>query len=324
MQRPDGARVASETRNSADPRVPVGAVGWAIAGFALYSFADAGMKLVAGTTPIAQAIAVSSAASLIPVALLAFLTGGARRALRIGSWPVHVARAGTAAGAMCCNVYAFAHMPLADAYAILFSGPLVQSAAAAILLGEALRWRDWAAILLGFCGVLVMLKPDLAGIDGAALSALAGVSFFSASSLIVRRFGGGETRLAFPFYGSLFICLLVSPVAIAGFTPPSADILLLNVAIGVLTGLAMTAVLAAFQMTAVARVAPFQYSQLVWAVLLGWLIFGDMPTPRLALGAALVIASGVLVLRRDRYAASRAQVESAASLANRHSSTEET
>ena len=118
--------------------------------------------------------------------------------------------------------------------------------------------------------------------------------------------------------------ILAVPVAIAGFTPPSADILLLNVAIGVLTGLAMTAVLAAFQMTAVARVAPFQYSQLVWAVLLGWLIFGDMPTPRLALGAALVIASGVLVLRRDRYAASRAQVESATSLANRHSSTEET
>lgn len=303
MRMPGGAFPASGSSGVVAEARGLEAMGLAIVGFALYSVADAAMKVVASHVPIAQAIAVSCATSLLPVLLLAVTRGGGWSALRVKRWSVHVARAFAGAGAMCCNIYAFAHMPLADAYAILFSGPLVQSAASAVLLGETMRWRDWAIVSLGFCGVLVMLKPDMAGIDVPALSAVAGVLFFSASSLIVRRFGGTETRFTFPFYGNLLIFVLVSPVALIGFVPPGADVLLLNGAVGIVTGLAMMAVLGAFQVAAITRVAPFQYSQLVWAVLLGWTIFGDMPTLRLGVGASLVIASGALLIRREVRAA---------------------
>lgn len=283
---------------------PPKALALAVIGFLLYSVSDAIMKMVASELPITQALAVSSAFSLLPITLMARFIDGSHRAedggvwrgLKVGSWPVQFARASVGAGAMCCNVYAFAHMPLADAYAILFSGPLVQSAGAALLLKETMRRRDRALVLTGFVGVLVMLKPGVAGIDLAALSAVAGLICFSASSLIVRRFGSGETRFSFPFFGNLFVCLLLTPVAAPGFVMPDVRLLLLNAAAGMVTGLAMTAVLGAYQMAAVSRVAPLQYSQLVWAVLMGWLVFGDLPTLRLAVGAGLVIASGLALL----------------------------
>ncbi|HYG87437.1 MAG TPA: DMT family transporter [Azospirillum sp.] len=268
-----------------------------VAAFALFSVVDGLMKHLTSTYPLVQAVFFNAAFSLIPIVGFALARGGPRMLAtrRPGVQLLRGIIGGTAGvGAF----FAFARMPMADVYAILFASPLVITALAGPMLGERVGPRRWAAVLAGFAGVLFMLRPSGA-MNAGALGALVSAVCFSLSALIVRRAGQTETAPSWPFYGNLLAVALLAPMQpFVWLAPDPADLPLL-VGTGLVAGVALLCLMAAFRMAPGPVVAPFQYTQMLWGVLFGALIFGDAPDPSMALGAATVILSGLYILRRE-------------------------
>jgi drug/metabolite transporter (DMT)-like permease len=196
---------------------------------------------------------------------------------------------------------AITHLPLANTSAIMQSLPLAITLGAALTLGEPVGWRRWSAIVAGFVGVLIIVRPGIAGFNQFTLLALVSVLFCALRDLATKRI---------PLYiPSLFITLLttitvttagaVILVPLGGWTPPSANAvgLLALAAVLVLTG--YQCVIMALRSGDISAIAPFRYTALLWALLLGYLVFGDVPDTMMATGAAIIVASGLYAFYRE-------------------------
>lgn len=269
-----------------------------VTAFALFSVVDSLMKHLTGTYPLVQAMFFNACFSLIPIVGFALARGGPRM-LATKRPGVQLVRGLTGSAAGLGAFFAFQRMPMADVYAILFSSPLIITALAGPLLGERVGPRCWAAVLVGFAGVLFMLRPTEAVVNVGALGALVSAVCFALSALIVRRLGTAETAPSWPFYGNLLTVALLAPWQSTVWVTPRLADLPLMAATGLIGGTALLCLLSAFRMAPGAVVAPFQYTQMLWGVLYGAVIFGDAPDPSLALGAGIVIASGLYVLRAE-------------------------
>lgn len=192
-------------------------------------------------------------------------------------------------------------LPFADASAIAQFVPLGVTAAAAIFLGEPVGWRRWLATFVGFIGVMIIIKPGTSAFDPAALWILASLFFVVTRDLTTRQIGSGVP--------SLFL-ISISAVAVAfsglGFLPfetwktpgPHELLLIFGSAIGVLGG--YYAVIMAMQSGEIATVAPFRYSIIVFAIILGITVFGERPDWSTYLGVGIVIGAGLYTLHRER------------------------
>lgn len=273
-------------------------IGLVLVGFFFFSVADALMKHLSGTYPLPQTVFFNALFGLVPILVLAAVRGGAR-ALATRRPLVQALRGllglATGYGAF----FAFSRMPMADVYAILFSAPILVSALSAVVFGERVGRARWLAILTGFAGVLVMLRPDGVVIDMGALGALGSAVCFALSALLVRHWGRTETAASFPFYGNLLALVLLGPMLPVVHVAPGAGDFALMAATGLSAGVALICVISAFRIAPSPVVAPFQYSQIVWGVLFGVVVFGDRPDAVLLAGAAVVIGSGIFLLRRD-------------------------
>lgn len=277
-------------------------IGLIVAAFALFSLVDVLMKHLTATYPLAQALFFNAAVSLVPIAGYALLRGGPRL-LATRRPAIQLLRGAVGATAGAGAFFAFQRMPMADVYAILFASPLIITALAGPLLGERVGPRRWAAVLAGFAGVLFMLHPDEAVVGVGAFGALLSAVCFALSAVIVRRYGTRETAPSWPFYGNVMVTVLLAPVQPFVWVAPAMGDLPLLLGVGLVAGTALLCLIAAFRMAPGPVVAPFQYTQMLWGVLYGALVFGDVPDPSLALGAGIVIASGLYVLRREARAA---------------------
>ncbi|MEK0083493.1 DMT family transporter [Benzoatithermus flavus] len=191
---------------------------------------------------------------------------------------------------------AYALLPLADAYTIAFTQPLIVIAFSVPLLGERPGWRRWAAVVAGFLGVLVMLRPG-AGVFGAgALAAMVNAIGNGLALVLIRRAAARDAAEAFAFWGNAVIAA-GSALALPWFwtTPSGLDLGLFLLA-GLCSGTSFLVLATAYRLAPAAIVAPFQYSQMPYAILIGLLVFGDRPDPLALLGAVIVIASGLYVL----------------------------
>lgn len=272
--------------------------------FALFSVTDTLMKVLSAGYPLMQTVFTNALFSLVPVVALALAMGGpAQLATRRPG--VQLLRAVLGIGAGYGAFYAYTRMPIADAYAILFSSPLIITALSGPLLGERVDARRWAAVLVGFTGVLIMLRPTDDIVNPGALGALVSALCFSLSGILVRRIGRSETAFSYPFYGNLLGVVLLLPVQPFVFVTPAPGDFGLMALGGLCGGGALLCLLAAFRMAPAPVVAPFQYTQMLWGVLSGALVFGDAPSPWLALGGGIVIASGLYILRCERRQAAR-------------------
>jgi len=277
----------------------VHAIGWSILGYALFSVSDAMTKILTALYPVPQIVFLNVIFSLIPIVCFG-LTRGGPAGLRTAQPGVHVLRAALGLGAIVFNTMVFNRLPLADAYALLFTGPLVIAGLSAAFLGEHVDRGGWGAILVGFAAVLYMIRPsghwgDMTGL----LAAFAGLGCYAASALVIRRFGRDETLFSFPFYGNLFAIVALAPLVLPHFDPLTAAHLARSVATGIVLGLAQTIVMGTFQMVPPPVVAPFQYSQILWGALLGFIVFGDIPEMRVLIGGGVVVAAGIHLMRRE-------------------------
>lgn len=287
----------TQTRQG-EENFPLG-IALAFVAFALYSGMDVTIKLLTKSYSVPQVIALNSLFALGPILAYAAMFGGLYNNLRTRRPIYHVIRATCGLFSSFFAFWAYSRMPIADAYALAFTAPLFITALAVPILKEPVGWRRWTAIGVGFVGVLIMLRPGSGLINLGSLAVLAGALFYSVGMLVTRLARNTETSVSFAFYATL-----ASGTVFGAMTPwlgrmPTLHDLGLSALGGTLCGVAFVCLLTAFRKVPAAVAAPFQYSQIIWGVLFGWLVFGDMPDRTLFIGLAIVISSGLYILYRE-------------------------
>lgn len=200
---------------------------------------------------------------------------------------------------MVLGFYALSLLPLADATALAFSQPLFSVVLAAVVLHEKVRWRRWTATIVGFIGVLVMARPGSGSLQPGAVIALLNAFSVAISVLLVRRLSDSEAPLMILTQFAIFSTLLLAGPAIWLWRWPTAFGWVLAVGISITATLGQYFWVQAFKGGEMSAVAPFDYLRLPFAVLVGWLIWGDMPVIWTYVGAAIVIASALYIAYRE-------------------------
>jgi drug/metabolite transporter (DMT)-like permease len=195
--------------------------------------------------------------------------------------------------------YAFTNLPLAEVYAIIFATPLVITAMSIPILGEQVGWRRWLAILVGLGGVIVVLGPGTTTLSLGHFATLVAVFTGGFISITLRKIGNDERTGTLMFYPTATNILLMLPLLPGVWITPDAPALAMSAGMAVFGYGGMMFLLAAYRRASAAVVAPMQYSQMLWAVLYGALFFNEMPAPRVAIGATIIIASGIYILWRE-------------------------
>ncbi|HET9903798.1 MAG TPA: DMT family transporter [Xanthobacteraceae bacterium] len=228
------------------------------------------------------------------------LTRTTRPALQIGRSLLLVA-------STAFNVIALRYLQLDQTVSIMFSLPLIVALLSGPLLGEWIDSRRWAAIAIGFLGVVVVMRPGLGGIHPAAILSVLGTvcyGFYAIATRVLARTDETDTTL---FYSNVVGCVGTSAMLpFVWTTPDSWTVVVVMVAIGFFGSLGHFLMIAAHRLAPAPILAPFVYTQIVWMATLGFVVFGDVPNEWTLLGAAIVIASGLYLLLRERRVKRRA------------------
>jgi drug/metabolite transporter (DMT)-like permease len=220
------------------------------------------------------------------------------RTRRVGA---HVARMGIGLVAMGLNFLSFVLLPLAEATAIGFSVPIFATLLAALVLGEPTgRWR-WGAVLIGFLGVLVIVQPGRGhiGTYGGTVAMVAALSTAGAT-IAIRRLGATEAVATTVFWFAVSSLVPLALVMLFVAKPHNWHVFAVIAGLSLAGGLAQLLLTGALRLAPVALVMPMDYSSLLWASLLGWLIFAQLPSHWTWLGAPIVIAAGLVILWREQ------------------------
>ena len=267
------------------------------AGIFLFAVNDALGKWLVVTYTVGQVLLIRSAAAL--VLLLPFVRREAASFRAAPRWGMQVLRAVFATVEVACFYWAVAYLPLADVMTYYLAGPIFVTAIAGSVLREPIGWRRWAAVLTVFCGVVVALRPGSATLSWPALIALAGSFTFSLSMIATRYLRGtSDTVLvATQTVGALALGAVLAPV---GWVTPVPHDLALLALLGIVAMLAHMAVNRSLILAPASTVVPYQYTTIIWAVLFGYLVFGDVPAAAMLGGAASIIAAGLFILLREQ------------------------
>jgi drug/metabolite transporter (DMT)-like permease len=199
------------------------------------------------------------------------------------------------------NFIAFRYLQLDEALAIMFSTPFLVAMMAGPILGEWVGWRRWAAIAVGFFGVLVVIRPGLGGMHWAALLSVAAAIFYAGYAIATRmvmRHDSSETTLLYANVVGVVIMLPVLPFVWTA--PPSGFDLMLLLAVGAFGSAGHFLLILAHDRAPASVLSPFMYTQLLWAVTFGYLVFNNVPSQWTLAGAAIVVGSGLYLLYREQ------------------------
>jgi len=277
-----------------------------MAAMAAFTLNDTCVKAVTETMPLYQAIFLRGVLTVAALALIGRMQGGLH--LRLGRTDT-VMLGWRTLGEIAATVFfltALQHMPIANLSAIMQSLPLAVTLVAALLFGEKIGWRRMLAITLGFAGVMLIIRPGGASFDIWAVLGVAAVISVVLRDMATRRFSRGVSSVSIAFYAALATAGLGAVmVPFTGWVTISGH----QAALLVLAALALIAgnltVVMAMRVGEVAVVAPLRYTSLIFAVTMGWFVFGDLPDGWTLAGAALVIGSGVYAFYRERQLARR-------------------
>ena len=204
---------------------------------------------------------------------------------------------GTMAGLF--GVYAFTTLPFAEAYSLLFLMPAFATILSIPILGEEVGWRRWLAIAVGFVGVLLVVRPGFRELHLGHLAAAGAAVFAAISMIVLRMIGQTEKRITVLTVVYLTALIVNAPMMIADFTVPTSRDLGLVALAGLVGGFGQITMMIATQLAPANRVAPGQYSQIVWAVIFGAAFFGEIPDGIAFVGMALVAGSGLFTFFRE-------------------------
>ena len=279
---------------------PTRAVVAMLAAVAVFSLMDAGLKQLTTHYPPLQVAALRGAASLPFVLAWALATVGVGPLLRV-RWSLHLLRGGLGITMMVAFVYAIGSLPLSTAYSIFFVAPLLITALSVPILGEKVGPRRWTAIAIGLVGVLVLLRPTGEGLMSlAALAVLLAALMYAVSAITVRVLARTDSTQSMMVWLMAMIAVGAGVLAIPGWVPLRGADGWLILGVGVAGALGQYAITEAFRRGEASLIAPLEYTALLWGVLLDASLWGVLPDRVTWLGAAIIVASGLYLLRRER------------------------
>lgn len=240
---------------------------------------------------------------LLPLALVAG-PRGVRHMWRSIDPRSQMLRSASLAASAVLIILAFGLMPLADAIAVAFIAPLLIVALSARFLGEHVGPHRWIAVCVGFAGMLVLVWPSGNVFETGTLLALASAVFWAIGMMLTRHVRRDDPWTTL-FHTALWGTLLLSVAVPFFWREPSWDAWGLMLAMGLLGGVAHTLIILAFRTASASLLAPYNYTLLVWATLYGWLLFDDLPTLRVSIGAVIIVAAGLYAWHRERLAEGR-------------------
>jgi len=270
------------------------------AGVSTFPFMNVGVKLLAPHYPAAQITWARFTGHLI-VMLVVFLPQYRWALLRTRKPAVQIGRSVLMLASNLVFVMAIGSVPLATASAIGFTSPLIVTALSVPLLHEQVGWRRWSAVVVGFVGALMVIRPGGGLRDPAVLLILASSFAYALYQILTRLAGRIDTAATGIIFAALFGSLGMSLIMPFVFVVPRSlmDVLLFC-SLGLLGGLGHYLVIRAFQLGPAAVIAPLGYVELIGSVVFGYLLFGNFPDPWTWLGAGVIIASGIYIAFRER------------------------
>ena len=275
---------------------------------ALFSVMDAQLKLLAAHYPPLQVSFLRGAAAL-PFVLLPVLLRGRLARLRPVNLRLHLLRGALSVVMLASFVFAVRESSLATTYSIFMCAPLVVAALSAPLLGERVVRAQWGAICAGLAGVLLMIAPRGGGewVSVGALAAVVAVATYSLSVVTLRLLARTDTTESMVFWFTVLLAAGAGLLAIPGWVPLAASHWPLYVGIGVTGAIAQHFITEAFRHAPAAVVAPFEYTALLWGVVLDLVVWGVLPRGVTLAGGAIVIGAGLYLLRREARSRSTAR-----------------
>lgn len=270
-----------------------------LVGCFVFSLNDTLGKWLVATYTVGQLLLIRSIAAILMLAPF-LLRGGIWQEFRTAPRP-GLQMLGIALSS--CEVALFylavAYLPLADVVTFYLAGPIFVTALSALLLKEQVGWRRWSAVLVGFIGVVIAMRPSAASISWPALIALTGSLSFSLLMIATRAVRGTSDLVLVTgqMVGALVLGMVLAP---AGWVAPNArDFALLGL-LGVVAMFAHLCVNRSLKLAPASLVVPYQYTFILWAIVFGYFVFGDVPDAMLLTGAAIIVAAGIFIFRREQ------------------------
>lgn len=221
--------------------------------------------------------------------------------MRTGRPGLQILRAAMMLGSTVMNFMAFRYLQLDQSLSILFSTPFLVAILAGPILGEWIGWRRWVAILIGFAGVLLVTRPGAGGMHWAAIYSVGSALFYSLYIVLTRVLSRTDSSDTTLFYANIFGAAAMLPVLpFVWSTPDDPWVIFLMVVFGAFGSLGHYLLIVAHRLAPASVLAPFMYTQLVWATAFGYFVFSDVPNSWTLAGASVVVASGLYLLHRER------------------------
>ena len=289
---------------------PLLGIGLKVLSALVFTAMSAILKIVSVRYPTGELVFFRSAFAIVPLLIWLGWRGDLVDSIRTHNIGGHLMRGIMGSCAMFSGFFALSFLPLHDAIAIGYAAPLMVVVLAALVLKETVRAYRWAAVVVGFAGVLIMLSPHLgvglapgimpAGAAVGALFALFGAFCSAGAAIQVRRLTSSEKTGAIVLYFSLLTTLLGLSTVVLGWRMPAGLDAVLLVSIGILGGIGQILMTQSYRYADTSIIAPFEYTTMIWAFLIGWFAFGDLPTLTVSIGAVIVAAAGMFVIWRER------------------------
>ena len=267
--------------------------------YAVFSWGDAAVKALGGRLPVFEISFFVTLFALIALPAVRPRHENWRDMFRMHRPGLILLRSVSGMTAGILGVLAFTTLPFAEAYALIFLSPVFATLLSVIFLGERIGWRRSLAIVVGFAGVLIVVRPGFRELQVGHFAAIAVALCAAITVIVLRTLGPTEKRITLmgvPLVLSLVVTGLLTTIE---FRPPNAVDYALLLLAGVFAGIGHILILAATRAAPANRIAPGQYSQIVWAVLLGALFFGEFPDAFALMGMALVAAAGLVTFIRE-------------------------
>ena len=291
----------TSSNNSSTARVDAPGLGIAclIGGSFFVLINDVAVKWSTDTLPVGEIIFLRSGIAVLTLLAYVAIRGNWHQ-LRVVNIKGQALRAIIMAVATLLYFSAIGEMPLADITTMTFISVIVVTALSPVMLGEHVGWRRWTAILVGFAGVVVMLRPSPSGLYWIALLPLLASTMGALRDLITRRINLTETSISMLFYTTLAEAILgASTAPFVAWRPIELAAVAPLLAAGTMFTIAQFLHIEAFRYAEASVVSPFRYTSLVWAILLGYAIWGDLPDVWTISGSTIIVGSGLYILQRE-------------------------
>jgi drug/metabolite transporter (DMT)-like permease len=287
--------------SAASRHVPILGIALKFASVVVFAAMTVCIKFLGRDIPAGQTIFVRGLISVVVLAFIAWSTGGLHL-LKTSNWRAHALRSLCGTASMFCLFAAVTMIPLADLTAITFTAPMFLTVLAMIFLGERIHRFRWTALGIGFVGVLITIGSHLSfthGVSPGVLVALANAALSAVAMVFLRSMSGDEHAITITFYFSLTFTICAALTAIQGWPMPTTAQWLLIVGAGLLGVFGQLLMTYSYRYAEASTIAPIDYTNMIMAILLGYLFFDEVPSLSVWLGAPLILGAGLLILWRE-------------------------